>query len=300
MTTINSPAETAPRAVALSASAVEWGAVFAGAVFAASLSFVFLTFGSAVGLSMTSAWPGSGTSAKWTGTLAAFWILAQQIGALLAGGYLAGRLRKEPEARTDQTEFRDGIHGGLVWAVGILIGAMLAASAAMVATRVGLEAGRTAVSTASQNSEQFSYFTDVLLRPAPQAQPGPAAQGQAVPQDARSEIARILARSTVNRELSQADRNYLAGVVAQRTGIAPDEAQRRVSETFAQLEQSLRSAADQVRKTGALGGFIAAAGVVIAFAAAWWGAIRGGHHRDNNFTQSGLHLRSRRTQEFNR
>jgi len=305
MTAINNPAGSPVREQGRSiVSIVEWGAVIAGAVLAAALSFVFITFGSSVGLSITSAWPDAGTSTRWTASLAAFWMLMQQIAAFMAGGYIAGRLRKEPDARTDETEFRDGIHGALVWAVGIVIGAMLAASAAMVAARVGAEAGRAAITAASQNAEQFSYFADTLLRPAAPApgQPGqaaaPAQAQQPAGQDVRAEVSRILARSALNRELSQNDRNYLSTIVAQRTGVPPEEAQRRVTETFNNMEQTLRDAADKTRKATALGGFLTAAAVAISFAAAWWAAMRGGHHRDNNFSHSGFYLRSRRAQEF--
>lgn len=38
-------------------SFIEWGPVFAGAVLAAALSFVLLTFGTAIGLSATLPWP---------------------------------------------------------------------------------------------------------------------------------------------------------------------------------------------------------------------------------------------------
>ena len=105
---------------------VDWGAVIAGAVMAAALSFVFLTFGGAIGLSTVSPWPNSGVSAKTATSLAVFWTLAQQIGAFMIGGYIAGRLRARwAEANEDETEFRDGLHGALVWALGITIGAML-------------------------------------------------------------------------------------------------------------------------------------------------------------------------------
>ena len=67
-------------------SFVDWGAVFAGAVLAAALSFVLLTFGTAIGLSATSPWPNSGLSAKVLASLAVFWAIAQQIGSLMAGG----------------------------------------------------------------------------------------------------------------------------------------------------------------------------------------------------------------------
>ena len=55
---------------------VEWGSVIAGAVTAAALSFVFLTFGSAIGLSAVSPWPDAGVSAKTAASLAVFWTLA--------------------------------------------------------------------------------------------------------------------------------------------------------------------------------------------------------------------------------
>ncbi|MDX2201824.1 MAG: hypothetical protein NW223_03680 [Hyphomicrobiaceae bacterium] len=270
-------------------SIVDWAAVLAGAVVATAISFVLLTFGSAIGFSISSAWPDSGASTRWVLSLAAFWILAQQIGAFLAGGYLAGRLRREPAPRTPQTEFRDGVQGGVVWAVGIALGAVLAASAAGMVARTGAEAVR----TVTPRADQVAYFADVLLRPA--AQPGqqPPAASEPVSEDTRAEMLRILARGVVNRELTQPDRAYLASLVAQRTGLGPEEAQRRVNDGFAQLEGAVRSTADDARRAAALGGFLTAAGLVIGFAAAWWGAIRGGHHRDENFTHSGFYLRPR-------
>src|SRR4029450_11219409 len=92
---------------------VEWSAVLAGAVLAAALSFVLLTFGTAIGLSATSPWPNSGLSAKVIASLAVFWALAQQIGSLMAGGYVAGRMRTPWHEAGHEAEFRDGLHGGL-------------------------------------------------------------------------------------------------------------------------------------------------------------------------------------------
>src|ERR1044071_1354860 len=107
-------------------SYVEWGAVLAGAFLAAALSFVLLTFGAAIGLSAASPWPNSGASAKVIASLAVFWAVVQQIGAFMAGGYIAGRMRTRwQESTGHEVEFRDGLHGGLVWAVGVVIGAAL-------------------------------------------------------------------------------------------------------------------------------------------------------------------------------
>src|SRR5436190_175939 len=110
------PAEVGtPRAASLAGKAfVEWGPVFAGALTAAALSFVLLTFGSAIGLSATSPWPNSGLSTKMVASLAVFWTMAQQIGAFMVGGYIAGRMRARwAEASADEIEFRDGLHGFL-------------------------------------------------------------------------------------------------------------------------------------------------------------------------------------------
>src|SRR5262245_38403803 len=95
-------------------SFVDWRAVIAGAVLAAALSFVFLTFGTAIGLSATSPWPNSGLPATVIASLAVFWILAQQIGSLLVGGYVAGRMRLRWIESGHEAEFRDGLHGALV------------------------------------------------------------------------------------------------------------------------------------------------------------------------------------------
>ena len=124
------PTRTAPAASVVPTGAlpsfIEWGAVFAGAVFAAALSFALLTFGTAIGLSTTSPWPNSGLPARVIASLAIFWIMAQQIATFMVGAYVAGRLRSRwHEPAQDEVAFRDGLHGGLVWAVGIIIGAAL-------------------------------------------------------------------------------------------------------------------------------------------------------------------------------
>src|ERR1041385_2293188 len=91
---------------------VHWGAVIAGAVAAAALSFVLLTFGTGIGLAVSS------TSPTWRDTSLAFWLLSGVyliFTALLSfalGGYVAGRMRARLGATAaDETDFRDGLHG---------------------------------------------------------------------------------------------------------------------------------------------------------------------------------------------
>jgi hypothetical protein len=78
--------------------------------------------------------------------------------------------------------------------------------------------------------------------------------------------------------LTGQDRSYLSQLVAQRAGVSAEEADKRISEAF----NAAREAADKARKGAILAGFITAASLLISFAAAWWAAIKGGHHRDQS------------------
>jgi hypothetical protein len=269
-------------------SFVEWGAVFAGALTATALSFVLLTFGAAIGLSVVSPWPSSGVSARTFSGLAVFWTVAQQIGSFLAGGYVAGRLRARwAELNADEVEFRDGMHGALVWALGILVGAVLVFAAAGTAARVATDAVTKAASVAAVNADPLAYYTDALLRPgtARPAAAGAAAQTPAriepVSPETKAELTRIVSRSIANGSLADADKTYLATVVSQRTGLPQVEAERRVTDTYAEASRAVRDAANKARRTAVLGGLIAGISLLISLAAAWWAAQRGGHHRDN-------------------
>jgi hypothetical protein len=73
------------------------------------------------------------------------------------------------------------------------------------------------------------------------------------------------------------DRAYLAQLVAQRTGLSPQDADRRVADAIT----AAREATDKARRTAVLTGLVTALALVISFAAAWWAAIQGGNQRDN-------------------
>jgi hypothetical protein len=288
------PAPASSTASAAAGSFVEWGAVIAGAFLAAAISFVLLTFGTAIGLSATSPWPQSGISGRVLATLAVLWTMVQQIGAFMAGGYVAGRMRARwHEPTQHEVEFRDGLHGGLVWAVGIVIGAALAMATAGAAAKTGLDvASRAAGIAAFSSPEPMDAVVDTMLRPTTAAQatgaptpPAGAAPGGASPRRAaanadetRGEVARLLASAVASGSLSDQNRNYLAQIVAQRSGLSQPEAERRVNEAFT----ATREAADKARKAAILTGFVTAASLIISFGAAWWAAMRGGQHRDNS------------------
>jgi hypothetical protein len=282
----------------VSARYVEWGPIIAGAFAAAAISFLLLTFGSAIGLSLASPWPNSGASATTIGVVIAIWSIIVQVSGFAGGGYLAGRMRSRWAESPGEGDFRDGAHGFLVWAVGIVFGAGLLALGGISAIQTGVQsaavigAGATAGATNSARS-QFNttdYATDFLLRPAPQTanqNPGTVTT-QTTPQqsgDIRPEINRIFSLGIRDQSISARDRTYLAQIVAQRTGLPEADAQKRVDETIAEaqrLEIQAREAADKARKAAILAAFLTAASLLASIIAAVAAASLGGRHRDQN------------------
>jgi hypothetical protein len=294
MVDVGTPVARPAAAVADRPSFVEWPAVFAGAVLAAALSFVFLTFGTAIGLSATSPWPGSGLSAKVIASIAVFWVLAQQIGSLMIGGYVAGRMRTRWSEAGDEAEFRDGLHGGLVWGIGVLFSAILVFATAGAAARTGAEIAGKAAATVAGTSDPMDAAIDTMLRPtvtaqaqAPAAPPAAATQAAPRPRAAvaptsgdenRAEVSRIMAGALASGGLTSENRAYLAQVIVQRTGLPQSEAERRIDAAVT----AAREAADKARKAAILTGFVTAAGLILSLGAAWWAAMKGGQHRDNS------------------
>ena len=254
-------------AVRVETSHVEWGPVFAGALATAALSFVLLSAAASLGLSLISAYPGH-AYAKTGGTVAALWSLIVTIGSFMLGGYIAGRLRSSwREGGPDEVAFRDGMHGFLVWSIGIVAGSFLVLLATMTTAQVGANAASTA---AAQSDTVLAPATDTLLRSSPTA-PATALLD-------RDEVARVLGISVANGQMSANDRGYLAQAVAQRAGIPAADAEKRVDTAFVDAQRAVESA----RKAAALTGLLTASALLIGLAAAWYGAQRGGHNRDHN------------------
>jgi len=91
-------------------------------------------------------------------------------------------------------------------------------------------------------------------------------------------MSRILSTGVATGSLSGEPRAYLVQIVAQRSGIPQQEAERRVDQAF----NAAREAADKTRRAGILTGFVTAASLVLSLGAAWWAAMRGGNHRDQS------------------
>ncbi|ATB64592.1 hypothetical protein [Pseudomonas mosselii] len=238
-------------------SGVSWAAIFAGAAAAAALSLILVILGSGLGLAATSPWADEGASAKVLGISTIIWLLITQILASGLGGYIAGRLRvKWANLHGDEVYFRDTAHGFLAWAVATLVAALLVLGTAGNLLGAGVTAasgvaGATAAAGVAgsdrQGGDSMGYFVDGLFRGQ-----GPVA----VSDDAANGVAaRILTRSLVQGgALSPEDRTYLAQVVAQRTRLTQPEAEARVDQVYAQLQQAkleAKQAADVATKAAA-------------------------------------------------
>lgn len=264
-------------------SGVSWDSIFAGAAAAAALSLILLILGVGLGFSAISPWTNSGASATAIGVSSILWLAFTQIAASGIGGYLAGRLRiKWATVHTDEVYFRDTAHGFLAWAiaslataaligsvVGNVISSGVSASATLVSTAVDTAGGAGAVAAANHTSPMMStgstinissndgalaYTVDSLFRSdRPSANTTSNADSAA-----RLEAGRIFANGIRSNGLPPEDRQYLAQVVAKRTGLSASDAEKRVSDVFnkahteiANAEQNAKEAADRARKAAA-------------------------------------------------
>jgi len=268
-------------------SYVEWGAVFAGALTASAISFVLLTAGGAIGLSLISPYAHQ-SSPRVAASIAVFWSIAVPILAFLIGGYIAGRMRSAwGEASREEVQFRDGMHGALVWALSIVAGAMLAFMAAGGAASSGAQV---AAAAGDQSSATVAPAIDSLFAAAPPAeaaQPGPAAPPAAAPtgeratapeSEARAMIARTLVAAAAAGELTPAQKRTIAQIVSERTGISETDAAGRVDQAFKDGQAALEKA----RKALVLAGLATATALLVGLLAAWFAAQNGGRHRDQN------------------
>jgi hypothetical protein len=92
----------------------------------------------------------------------------------------------------------------------------------------------------------------------------------------RAEAARILLTTSSHSGMQMDDRNYLVRLVATTTGLAPADADQRVTVVAGQAKTDI----DRARHTGVLLGFMAGAAALVGAAAAWLAACAGGRHRD--------------------
>jgi hypothetical protein len=296
-------------------SAVSWGAIVAGAAAAASLSLILLILGVGLGLSSVSPWARDGVSATTFGVSTILWLTLTQLLASAMGGYLAGRLRtKWTEVHTDEVYFRDTAHGFLAWAVASLataalltsvIGSILSggvqAGASMVggvANTAGAAVGGVAASSRmAQGGEggPMGYFIDSLFRRDAVAAPTAGTAGSTSGMDNSerlagkdtAEVSRIFMNVSRSEPLPPEDIHYVGQIVAQRTGLSQQDAEKRVVDVYAKAqakvrdaEAAAREAADKARKASAYSALWLFVSLLIGAFVASLAATFGGRRRD--------------------
>lgn len=283
----------------VAASAVSWGAILAGAAAAAALSLILLMLGVGLGLSSVSPWARDGVSATTFGVSTILWLTLTQLVASAMGGYLAGRLRtKWVSVHTDEVYFRDTAHGFLAWAISSLATAALLTTAIGSILGSGVQAGVTVsagVATAStvagagapeadRGNWPMGYFVDALFR---KDGAGAAASPEAATGPAVAEVGRIFMSTIGSGNLSAEDTRYVGQLVAQRTGLSQEEAEKRVTQTYTRLQTKLtetqtaaKETADKARKASAYAALWLFISLLIGAFVASFSATYGGRQRD--------------------
>lgn len=283
-------------------SAVSWGAIFGGASAAGALSLILLLLGTGLGLSSVSPWATEGIDASTFGVSSIIWITFMQLAASGMGGYLAGRLRTRwAGAQPDEVYFRDTAHGFLAWAVatlataalltsviGAILGGGLQAGAAVAGNAASAAVGATAAGSEAEPGEAngpMTYFVDSLFRADDDVGRDRASPEQTAA--SLAEVTRIFANGIRMGSMSDADVRYVGQVVARRTELTQQEAERRVREVFASLQTTLndaetaaRAAADEARAASAYAALWLFISLLMGAFIASWMATFGGRQRD--------------------
>jgi hypothetical protein len=279
--------ETLERPSANPVGYVQWTPVVAGALCAAALAMVLHTFAGAIGLAVSSTSPTWRDASIGLFVLSGVYLVLVALASYSLGGYIAGFLRDRlfEETRGDDAEFRDNIHGLLVWGVATLITALLILATVSAGARLAAPAGNAmgpAASVAGENTVAFDV--DRVLRG--DRRPGDSTDIAAT----RAEVSRILLTASSHTGVATEDRNYLARLVSARTGIAAPDAERRVDTAIASAKENLTRA----RRSAVILAFMAGAAALLGAVAAWISAAVGGQYRDQKVTSMRWNVLGRR------
>ncbi len=256
-------------------SGVSWSAVIAGAAATAALSLVLLALGAGLGLSSVSPYSNSGISASALGRSAIIWLIVMEILSASMGGYLAGRLRtKWAGIHSDEVYFRDTAHGFLAWATALVIAAAFLASAAsaMIGSAPASDAQPKSTQVGNASLDPNAYFVDSLFR-------SDASKPEMANGSSRGEAGIIFANGLRQGGLSATDKSYLDQLVSAQTGLEQSQADKRVSDIFANAQQHAE-AARKAMAHALLWIFLAL--LIGAFCASFSATI-GGRQRDHVF-----------------
>lgn len=198
---------------------------------------------------------------------------------------------------------------GSIAGAGAQAGATVVGGAATAATAAtaGGAAGAASQAGSDTGSGPMGYFIDSLFRRDPgSAAPATSAvsDGSAAPTNTagmtgstgsadrnaaatNTEVSRIFLNSIRTGALPPEDAKYVGQVVAQRTGLSQQDAEKRVTDTYAKAQAALkdaqakaREAADAARKASAYGALWLVVSMLIGAFVASFAATYGGRRRD--------------------
>ena len=246
---------------------LRWRAILAGAVVASGVSFTLHAFAAGIGLSVMSSAPTWRDSTPLLWVISGIYLLFAALCAFGVGGYIAGRLGARIGADTVETEALDGMQGLAVWGLAILIAAVLALGVALAAAPAVSPSGGTGATQSVAGENIIASELDELFR-SPRAIPDLTYR--------RAEAARILLKASSHGGVGSEDRDYLATVIANVTGLDRAGAQDRVERMIAASRVELHKA----RMAALLQAFSIAAALLVGAAVAWLSAVHGGRDRE--------------------
>jgi hypothetical protein len=251
---------------------IQWSAIIAGAIGAAALAFVLHTFAGAIGVSLSSTAPTWRDASIALVLLSGLYLVLMALASYGFGAYLAARMRVPMPGAAGDTEFRDGMHGLIVWALATLLTGLIALATVQAGARLAAPSGAANGPAASVAGENLiAYDLDRLFRS--DRRPQGAEGNMNYP---RAEAARILLTASSHRGMQPDDRTYLIRLVTAMAGLAQPDAERRVDDVIARAKENVARA----RRSAVILGFMVGAAALIGAVAAWYAACAGGRLRD--------------------
>jgi hypothetical protein len=268
-----------------------------------------VTLGAGLGFAAVSPCTDHGLSASTFTVASTIWLIITQWLSAAAGGYLAGRLRHRWLAtHTHEVFFRDTAHGLVTWGVatlvvaavisssvtGILSGGAHAIGSVGAAGGQGLAAmghpdmtgGGGPGAAGPAGGPGGAYNLDKLFRSTTVSGGSPdAGGGRPHGDDSRGEVMHIAANAAMSGTVSDEDRQYLSALVASKTGVSQDEAQKRVDAYVQSLKEAAdkaKAAADEARQAAAKAALYTALALLIGAFIASVSAAIGGRLRDEH------------------
>lgn len=143
-------------------SYLDAGPVLGGGIIAVAVSLVLVQFGSAIGLTTAETTLSNGNP-SWDVLVVGLWAALMAIASAAAGGYVAGRMRRPWSGTTaDEIEFRDGVHGLVVWGLATIIAGLALAFIGLLGA-AGAAAGGTETAQLTGRAADIAANISIIL-----------------------------------------------------------------------------------------------------------------------------------------